>query len=149
MADTGPAAELREAATAMRKRAEEATPGPWERPLDTQTRSIVGAALPADEKGRYQDGVVPTYMTRGYLSRYIGQRERVCVVACETWSDGHFSRKRSGRDLDYIASMHPLVALALADWLDRFSDSIYCYGPAEFDHVLAIARAYLGSTDAD
>jgi hypothetical protein len=40
---------------------------------------------------------------------------------------------------------HPRPAFwsALADWLDRFSDKLYCYGPAEFDHALAIARAYL------
>ena len=50
-------------------------------------------------------------------------------------------------DADFIAGMHPAVALAVADWLDRFSDRSYCYGPAEFDHALAIARAYLGSPD--
>ena len=52
-------------------------------------------------------------------------------------------------DADYIAGMHPPVALAVADWLDRFSDRSYCYGPAEFDHALAIARAYLGETPND
>ena len=32
-------------------------------------------------------------------------------------------------DAEYVASMHPLVALAVADWLDRFSEMSYCYGP--------------------
>lgn len=50
-------------------------------------------------------------------------------------------------DAAYVASMQPVVALAVADWLDRFGDRTYCYGPAEFDCALAIARAYLGETD--
>ena len=48
-------------------------------------------------------------------------------------------------DCEHIAGMHPGVALAVADWLDRFGDKMYCYGPAEFDHALAIARAFLGT----
>jgi hypothetical protein len=46
----------------------------------------------------------------------------------------------------HIASWHPGVALAVADWLDRFGDELYCYGPAEFDHALAITRAFLGTS---
>jgi len=102
----------------MRALATAATPGPWERPLDTRHKNLVGAALPDGEQGRFTDGTVPDYMTSGYLGRYRGQRERVAVVSCNTWSDGHFARKRSGRDLEYIASMGPHVGLALADWLD-------------------------------
>jgi hypothetical protein len=37
---------------------------------------------------------------------------------------------------------------AVADWLDRFGDRVYCYGRVEFEYALIIARAYLGSTDA-
>jgi hypothetical protein len=118
MPDLTPAEELRAAARLMRKRATEATPGPWERPLGVPSRSFVGAALPEGEQGRYRDGLIGDWATKGYLSRYRGQRERVSVVSCATWDDGTFVRQRSGRDLEYIASMHPLVALAVADWLD-------------------------------
>jgi hypothetical protein len=66
----------------------------------------------------------------------------------ETWlmATGHGGRSQEA-DADHAAGMHPGVALAVADWLDRFGDKLYCYGPREFDHALAIARAYLG-TDA-
>jgi hypothetical protein len=43
---------------------------------------------------------------------------------------------------DYIASWHPLVALAVAEWLDASA------GPqgsvTDLCHALAAARAYLG-----
>ena len=41
-----PSAELRAAATRLRELAEGATPGPWERPLDTRYKNFVMAALP-------------------------------------------------------------------------------------------------------
>jgi len=48
----------------------------------------------------------------------------------------------------HIASWHPTVALAVADWLDRVirdadDDN---YEPQEFDSALSVARAYLGET---
>lgn len=147
-----PVADLREAARLMRERATAATPGPWERPLDTRHRNVVGAELPGDETGQFKDGVVPDYMTSGYTGRYRGLRERVCVVSCETWSGGAFTRKRNGRDLEYIASMHPGVALAVADLLDRIAwmcgidkDLLSRVGS---DEAVGIARAYLGRSDA-
>lgn len=58
MADS-PADELRAAAALMRKRAKEATPGPWERPLDIRHKNSVIAALPEDERGEWVGGVIP------------------------------------------------------------------------------------------
>jgi hypothetical protein len=142
-----PAGTIRRAASLMRKRAEEATPGPWERPLDTRHKSIVGAALPEGEEGRYINGVVPGYLHGGYTGRYIGQRERVEVVQCNTWSDGTHVRKRNGRDLEYIAAMHPVVALAVAGWLESLAGIEWSEtGPTsdELVHALRIARVYLG-----
>jgi hypothetical protein len=143
-----PADELRAAAKLMRERAEAATPGPWERPLDTRHKNFVMAALPEGEQGSYVSGTIPAEFAHhsGITGRYAGQRERVSVVSADIWSPGGFMRKRSGRDLDYIASWHPAVALAVADWLDRFADPVYCYGPAEYDSALNIARAYLGTS---
>lgn len=50
-------------------------------------------------------------------------------------------------DTDYIASMHPGVALAVADWLDAYAERFALWkGPhvsAELRHALKVARAYL------
>jgi hypothetical protein len=152
-----PADLIRRAAALMRKRASEATPGPWERPLDTRSKSIVGAALPEDEAPReWQNGIIPETFGQypGYTNRYAGQRERVSVVQCNTWSDGTHDRKRNGRDLEYIAAMNPLVGLAVADWLDREASLLDAQvfpqsDPAMEKYPLAVARAYLGETDKE
>ena len=151
-----PAETLSSAAKLMREMARAATPGPWERPLDTRNKDIVGAALPGDEKPRsWEDGIIPGYVTGGYLGRHAGQRERVSVVHCSTWSDGSHARERNGRDLEYIAAMSPPVALAVADWLDDeagkaaqmdgYEDSAaYPLMLAGYRLPLAVARAFLG-----
>lgn len=127
-----PASVLRRAARTVREKAEAATPGPWERPLDVRHKCFVGAALPGDEYPHdHISGIIQDYGQGGYRGRYIGQRERCEVVSAPTWGNGKFYRgsfippgetrrppSRSGRDLDYIALMNPLVGLALADWLD-------------------------------
>lgn len=164
---------IRRAAALMRKRAQEATPGPWERPLDTRHKNIVGAALPDDEKPRhYLSGIIPEEFGKhpGYENRYAGQRERVSVVECPTSRLGSFERERNGRDLEYIAAMHPGVALAVAEWLEETARRAegaltlqVTYGPQPrrwwcrqcerrlepggctcWDGALASARAYLG-----
>lgn len=158
---------LRAAAKLMRERAAAATPGPWERPLDTRHKNLVIAALPEGEQGQWIDGCIPAEWShhKGVTGRYAGQRERVGVVSADVWSVGGFMRKRSGRDLDYVASMHPGVALAVADWLDAeaaraqtlISPRLLCrqcggYLEDEnadslcrcWDAALDVARAYLG-----
>lgn len=71
--------------------------------------------------------------------------ERDSCDCCEFVRDatGSLIAKADDRQTAHIASWHPGVALAVADWLDRFAVMTYCYGPAEFDHAVAIARAYL------
>jgi len=116
-----PAEVMRRAAARLRKLAGDATAGPWERPLDTRHKDFVGAALPDDEQPRtWRDGIIPEEFSQypGYQYRYAGQRERVCVVQCNTCSDGSHDRKRNGRDLEYVAAMDPIVGLALARWLE-------------------------------
>ncbi len=106
---------LRRAAKLMRERAEAATPGPWERPLDVRHKNAVIAALPDGEEGSYRDGMIPA----GFASR----------------------------DLEHIASWHPLVALAVAGWLDEVAAD--CHENLDAwveDAALAVARAYLGET---
>lgn len=103
-----PADELRTAAQQLRKRATAATPGPWQRPLNTRYKCTVTGALPEGERGQWIDGIDPA----------TEQRERATVATIPTWSNGRHSRQRGGRDLEYIASMHPGVGVAVADWLD-------------------------------
>ena len=47
-------------------------------------------------------------------------------------------------DGHHIASWHPAVALAVADWLDEAADVADMNGFIESDAALAVARAYLG-----
>lgn len=121
----GPAEILRRAATLLRKRAEAATPGLWERPLDIRTKDIIIAALPEDEAPRrWQDGTIPADAASwsGPTGRYAGQRERCVIASVPANNITGFDRKRSGRDLDYIASMHPIVGLAVAKLLATAAD---------------------------
>jgi hypothetical protein len=151
---TSPAETLRSAAKLMRERAEAATPGPWERPLDVRNKDIVMAARPEDEQPRtWEGGIIPASFAdhKGPTGRYAGQRERVSVVQCNTWSDGTHDRKRNGRDLEYIAAMHPGVGLALADLLDRIAWMVEMdadlAGRVGVDETLAVARAFLREAD--
>jgi hypothetical protein len=113
---TTPADELRAAAAWLRKLATDATPGPWQRPLNTRYKATVTGALPEGERGSWLDGIDPT----------TGEREQCTVAMVPTWSNGRHSRQRGGRDLEYIAAMHPGVGLALADWLAKLAD--FCDG---------------------
>lgn len=149
-----PAETIRRAVDLMRKRAAEATPGPWSRPLNTRNKAVVTAPLPEGERGTYVGGV----------DRTTGERERCCVVQANTLSNGQHFRKRSGRDLEYIAALHPTVALLLADTWDAIADDMgdeevtergaagvgvlvlgRLFSPRKpWTTALAAARAYLG-----
>lgn len=108
------------AAGRMRQTALAATPGPWQHMcLGSEGCLVLRATGTLRERGH------------GRVARF-GQKD---------WQPDH-------ADAAYVTGMHPLVALAVADWLDRFGDPVYCYGPAEFDSALNIARAYLGDDSA-
>lgn len=64
------------------------------------------------------------------------------VVSGGRWG-GEASVFNDTADAIHIASWHPAVALAVADWLDR---SAQCWGATEYlDHqALTVASAYLG-----
>lgn len=143
MTDTTPAIELRDAAAKLRKLAADATPGPWQRPLNTRYKATVTGTLPEGERGSWLDGIDPT----------TGEREQCTVAMVPTWSNGKHSRQRGGRDLEYIAAMNPTVGLALADWLECTASEMREYAGAELQDIdtgptpapwrdaLAVARA--------
>ncbi|MDX3714391.1 hypothetical protein PV733_36800 [Streptomyces europaeiscabiei] len=130
-------ADLATAADKLRKLANNATPGPWQRPLNTRYKHTVTGALPEGERGAWLDGIDPA----------TGEREQCTVATVPIWSNGKHSRPRGGRDLEYIAAMHPGVGAALADWLgclamldptERGGDEC---GWCSANHPAAVARA--------
>lgn len=157
--DLTPADVLRAAATKLRKLADDATPGPWRRPLNTRYRHHVDAALPEGERGNWIDGVDPT----------TSERERATVATVPIWSNGRHARPRGGRDLEYIAAMNPGVGSALADWLEEEAhryeaavtaahnvfhddpagrDAFLTTGPGTpSENALTVARQILGTQD--
>jgi hypothetical protein len=57
-------------------------------------------------------------------------------------------------DAEHIASWHPLVALAVADWLESEADRARlawqtARAPLDASRALAVARAYLGDRQSD
>jgi hypothetical protein len=108
---------LRRAAERLREVAGNATPGPW-----------------WDDFGGVRVGILPR-------SRHLVTNGFPNVVAIT-------DRRGVGGEADaaYVATMHPGVAIALADWLDMYAvyvgnGGIYGLAPA-----LAVARAILGET---
>ena len=90
------AARLREAAKVLRERAEAATPGPWQ--------AVAGAwGLPSDGPDHMRVLQPPHHNASDALARLEYDRQ-------------------GGDDAAYIATVHPLVGLALADWLDAEAD---------------------------
>ena len=111
---------LREAAALMRERAEAASPSPWSR-----------------HRFFWKVG-----STRGLPDEYwVSIEDSEGVLACMPEE-----ASASKPNAEYIASWHPAVALAVADWLDlcaEHHDELPC--PA-MDHAATVARAYLGES---
>lgn len=130
-----PAETIRRAAKLMRERAEKATQGPW-----------LGVM------GKFTDAEWP------------------CVIAADgdvkdaaTWllGGGNGSANREA-NADHAGSWHPLVAAAVADWLDAeaihydelaagpYGDAGAAFVAGDFggdmDPALRVARTYLGET---
>lgn len=122
-------ARLRQAAALVRQRAAEATPGPWDRPLNTRRKSSVRAPLPEGERGDWLDGIDPS----------TGKREHCTVATIPIWSDGTFARERGGRDLEWIALMHPGVGEALAVLLE--TAATYVGGEPQVAYPSHVVRA--------
>ena len=102
---------LREAASKMRERAEDARAGTWER---------VGTRVISPRQYGYEE-----------VAQATGSLPEGLVL-----------------NAAHIASWHPAVALAVADWLDACAEFIESNPGFTWDgedHALNIARAYLGS----
>jgi hypothetical protein len=83
---------------------------------------------------------------------------RVIEVKGDGWDDAivascidYGGTENGGHRAPHIASWHPAVALAVADWLDAIADQFEPiwqgpHVPKELADALAVARAYLGAT---
>lgn len=95
------AQRLRDAAKVLRERAEAAKPGPW---------------VAADEHGDLGPDAVPAWcvcqMRPGH--EHMSPTEGYVTDVAQTFSDS----QAVDHDATFIATVHPGVALALADWLD-------------------------------
>jgi hypothetical protein len=116
-----PAAELRAAANRLRELAGAATPGRW--------RTSPG------------NKVSENVMARGRL---------VIDGGGQSWPDGKSVVYGAAltADAEYIAGMHPGVALTLADWLEAAADRAdgNPFGAKDLiNAALAVARTYLES----
>lgn len=145
------AEKLREAATLMRSRAKAATPGPW-----TGGSKASCYDFGCDDPQRPDDG------------RCVGVE--ISAPSQRSWLSGarHHDVERATADGEHVASWHPTVVLAVADWLDavaaakglpvppgmptdkgeRWSSSAGPWAiPPNVEHAaLTMARAYLGET---
>ena len=120
-----PSALLHRAASAMRERAESATPGPW-RPVAGLWKTETFAAV-IGPKGVAEDA--------------------------ETWlmATGRGEGNQEA-DADHAASWHPLVALAVAEWLDLEARMAGLRGNSpegQTFHALKVARAFLGELERE
>ena len=129
-APESPSAFLTRAASLMRERAAKATAGPWEAGASREV---------AQSGGDYSDVI---------------SREVSCMSHCY----GGSAVMPSASDAAHIASWHPLVAVAVAAWLEMSAleaensglrmdgEWSLCTWPAAIELALEIARAYLGGT---
>ena len=117
---------LRRAAALMRERAEAASKGPWKR---FGMAGVAGSEWEVVDERRVECDC----------------GEPVALLGCAT-----------NADAEHIASWHPAVALAVADWLWETANLIEVHAGTEcaepclhptcrvIDRALAVARAYLG-----
>lgn len=101
------AQRLRDAAKVLRERAKAAKPGPW---------------VAADEHGDLGPDAFPAWcvcqMRPGH--EHMSPTEGYVTDVAQTFSDS----QAVDHDATFIATMHPGVALALADWLDYTAERV-------------------------
>jgi len=120
-----PAALLRRAASLMRERAGKATDGPWRYFPDRHWRR--------PGSSEWEESV------------FVGPPGKQAISVART---GDSDDPQSMTDAAFIASWHPGVALAVADWLEAYAERFATWAgphiPEELGLALAVARAYLG-----
>lgn len=117
------AQRLHAAARVLRHHATAATPGPWGVGNDT----IVGSDMKQTSRGSC------SYKTQVCETDPFNYQDTL---------DEEYAEEQAEFDADYIATVHPGVALALADWLDQTAhDEAWI----ETNRALRVADLILGS----
>jgi hypothetical protein len=138
MSDVTPAETLRKAAGLLKERAEKAAESEWP-----------GFPWAVTECSNEETGDCPCIVYQGEYKPYTEAQQPGIQYVCDA-EDPAFA--------EYIAAMGPLVAIAIADWLesaatdagdarlmaDRTWSYGYCDSPAGIESALKIARLYLG-----
>ena len=118
---------LRRAASLMRERAEAASPSPWE-PSHRPDMDWLSKSLLVDSSDHEPGSAVMK-----------GDRH----VMASVWP-----HRAAAASAEHIASWHPAVALAVADWLDWVTEAVdgllLPFDAPLYVRALAVARAYLG-----
>jgi hypothetical protein len=122
-----PAETLRSAAGLIRERAEAVPQGAWK-----------GRPWVAEECGDDEAGNCPCIVSQGERKPYLEAQVPPIQYVCDAESAGHAA---------HIASWHPAVALAVADWLESAARDAEMIGPDPA--ALAVARAFLGEAQAE
>lgn len=115
---------LREAATLMRERASTATPGPWFTGRTHTGCVCYGCGDPLESKAGNQIYKVSVY-----------PEGRNADSVWLTGPRGH-DEPLAAADSEHVASWNPMVALAVADWLDHAA-SIFDDADLEADELAA------------
>ena len=134
MAET-PADEIRRAAALMRQRAQAVPQGEW-----------AGRPWGAEQCSDDEAGNCACIVYQGEYKPYNEPQVPPIQYVADAETPEHAA---------HIAGMHPLVALAVADWLDAEAEradgadgvdvsDLYPKWLSTFSHSLAIVRAYLG-----
>jgi hypothetical protein len=127
---------IRRAAALMRERAEAATPGPWWSDEDENCWRLHGVAF-RTPPALFPDGSV--MIPEQIVNKQIAKAPKHRTPYAEYWPDA--------ADDAHITSWHPLVALAVAVWLDIEATIAERGLPDDSGSIhpaLTVARAYLG-----
>jgi hypothetical protein len=148
--------ELREGARLMRERAEKATPGPWYA-ADCEGELAVWRESALRHVIRNERGEIVGYsLPASYTSTDV-----IYEHSLDSWDEGEDEGDDERRHTaSHVASWHPAVALAVADWLEaearlweEFSAAVSAWQDrpdfeertfSTLDQALAVARACLG-----
>lgn len=133
---------LRRAAKEMRERAKAATPGPYF--FDSYCR--VSSAPRTQQYIEVENTLLPDASDEDWERADFPET----VVAYVPVRAGDLATEQGAKDAKYLASWHPAVALAVADWLDEEFET-YSEAPDGYKNdlsasALRLARAYLGET---
>lgn len=130
---------LRQASTILRERAEDATPGPWDSEHHIGEEILVNAGT-ARTQWREVRGVRLGTAPSSWKST-----DRILERGADDAFEEPEDIQQWAADADYIATMHPGVGLALANWLYAVAHNWDAQSTGLQADATDVARQILGS----